>query len=62
MCEAAVYFIKDEEEELIIESVDCLKSEEGRIRLVNLFGEERIVRGRIKALSLVNHKILLEPL
>ena len=62
MCEAAVYFIRDDLEELILESVDCLEEEEGRIRLVNLFGEEKIVSGRIKALSLVNHKILLEPL
>ena len=61
MCESAVYFVKDDQEELILESVDCLESEEGRIRVVNLFGEEKIVNGKIKALSLVNHKIFLEP-
>ena len=61
MCEASVYFIKEGQEELILESVDSLESDKGRIKMVNLFGEEKIVSGKIRALSLVNHKIVLEP-
>jgi predicted RNA-binding protein len=62
MCESAAYLLKDGREELILESVDLLESEEGEIRLVNIFGEERRLKARIKALHLVDHRIVLEPL
>ena len=62
MCESTVYFIKDDQEELVLEGVDCLESEDGQIRLVNIFGEEKMINARIKALSLVDHRIVLEPL
>jgi len=62
MCEAAAYLLKDGQEELVLESVDLLESEEGQIKMVNIFGEQRKIRAKIKALSLVDHKIILEPL
>jgi predicted RNA-binding protein len=62
MCEAAAYLLKEGREELLLESVDVLKSEDGRIILIDIFGEEKNVKATIKSLSLVNHKILLEPL
>jgi predicted RNA-binding protein len=60
MCEAAAFMLKDGKEELILESVDILEPENGKIRLVNIFGEQKMVSARIKQLSLVNHKIILE--
>jgi predicted RNA-binding protein len=60
MCEAAAFMLKDGKEELILESVDILEPEDGKIRLVNIFGEQKTVSARIKQLSLVNHKIILE--
>ncbi|HMK66714.1 MAG TPA: CooT family nickel-binding protein [Thermodesulfobacteriota bacterium] len=60
MCEAAAFMLKDGKEELILESVDILEPENGKIRLVNIFGEQKTVSARIKQLSLVNHKIILE--
>jgi predicted RNA-binding protein len=30
--------------------------------LVDLFGEEKRIKARVKRLSLVDHKIILEPL
>ena len=62
MCESTVYFIKDDQEELVLEGVDYLESEDSLIRLVNIFGEEKRINARIKALSLVDHRIVLEPL
>ena len=62
MCEAAAYLLKDGQEELVLESVDLFESEEGQIKMVNIFGEQRKIRAKIKALSLVDHKIILEPL
>jgi len=60
MCEANAYYDKDGQEELILEDVDLVEPEEGGFRLVNLFGEQKIVKGKLKSMNLVNHKILFE--
>jgi len=62
MCESAAYIIRDGKEELVLESIDLLENEDGHVRLVNIFGEEKDLKARVKALSLVEHKIILEPL
>jgi predicted RNA-binding protein len=62
MCEAAAYLLKDGKEELLLESVDLLESEENQVKMINIFGEQKKVKAKIKALSLVDHKIILEPL
>ena len=62
MCESSAYIIKDGKEELILESVDVLENEENAINLVNIFGEQKRVKARIKSLSLVDHKIILESI
>jgi predicted RNA-binding protein len=61
MCEANAYFVKDGKEELLMQSVDLVEPEEdGVFRLVGIFGDQKIIRGRIKRMNLVNHKILFE--
>ena len=62
MCEATVYLLKNGQEEKILESVDLFESDGDLIKLVNIFGEEKKVKAVIKSLSLVDHKIILEPL
>lgn len=61
MCEATAFFIADGQEKMILESVDLFEAENDRIRLINIFGEEKVVKGYIKAISLVDHKILIDP-
>ena len=61
MCEATAYIMRDGKEEMYFESVDLFESEAEQIRLVNIFGEEKRIKARIKSLSLVDHKIILEP-
>ncbi len=60
MCEANAYIYQDDKEELYLENVDILRPEEGKIYLRNLFGEQRIFDGKIKEISLLHHKIVLE--
>jgi len=60
MCEANAYLIKDGEEELIMESVDTLRPEKNGIYLQDIFGGQRTIKARIKEMSLVDHRILLE--
>lgn len=62
MCEAAAYLLKDGKEELLFESVDLLESDGTQIKMINIFGEQKEVKAKIKALSLVDHKIILEPM
>jgi predicted RNA-binding protein len=62
MCEAAAYLLKEGKEELLLESVDLLESDGSQIKMINIFGEQKEVKAKIKALSLVDHKIVLEPL
>jgi predicted RNA-binding protein len=62
MCEANAYLIKDGREQLLMESVDVVEPEEdGTWRLVGIFGDQKTVKGKIKEMNLVNHKILFEP-
>lgn len=61
MCEASAFFFRDGKEELVLESVDeVLPEGDGRYRLVNIFGEQKIVEGKLKVLSLVSHRVVFE--
>lgn len=62
MCEASAFIIRDGQEELVLESVDVLEQENGNIRLVSIFGEQKVLPAKIKKLSLVDHKIILESI
>lgn len=63
MCEANAYVIKDNQEELVMSSVDIIEQEQENFwRLVNIFGEQKTLRGKILSMKLVDHKIVFEPL
>ena len=62
MCESKAYLFESGRENLVLESVDLLEEKPEGVRIVNLFGEERVLKARVKTLSLVDHKIILEPL
>ena len=62
MCESTAYILKDGKEEIFLESVDVLENMDGHVKMISMFGEEEIVEARVKTLSLVDHKIILEPL
>lgn len=65
MCESNVYLTTpntlEEDAELYLEAVDLVLPEgEDCWRLISIFGEQKIINGRIKSMSLVNHRILFE--
>lgn len=60
MCEANAYLIKDGVEELLLERVDKVIPNDNGILLENIFGQQKMIRARIKEMALVNHKIILE--
>src|SRR5208283_618931 len=48
MCQTAAYVVKGGEELLVLQDVISVTPERDGIKMVNLFGEEKIVEGRIK--------------
>ncbi|MBW1974002.1 MAG: CooT family nickel-binding protein [Deltaproteobacteria bacterium] len=60
MCEANAYLLKDNREELIMEAVDVVENEDGLLKMRNIFGEQKTVKGVIKRMALVDHKIIIE--
>jgi predicted RNA-binding protein len=62
MCEAHAFLIKNDEEEKLLENVDQVDVEGDEIRMVNIFGEQRIIKARIKSYNASGSKILLEEI
>ncbi len=61
MCEANVFILKNQKEEKLIESVDIIEPvSENEWYLKNIFGEQIRIKGNIKHISLINHKIIFE--
>lgn len=61
MCEANAYLIQGDKEELVMESVDIVEPQgEDSWRLVGIFGDQKIIKGKVKMMNLVDHKIFFE--
>jgi predicted RNA-binding protein len=60
MCEAAAYIIKNGQEELFLEDVDVIEPDGDNLRLVSIFGEQKIIKASILSLNLVNHRVILK--
>ena len=61
MCEANAYYMdKEGKEELLLADVDLIEPiDDGQIRLVSIYGEQKLVKAGIKSMSLVNHRVVL---
>ncbi|MBI4798191.1 MAG: CooT family nickel-binding protein [Desulfarculus sp.] len=60
MCEATAYIIKNGQEELLLADVDVIEpQEDGLVRLVSIYGEQKVLKASIKSMSLVNHRVVL---
>lgn len=61
MCEANAYISKDGKETLFMESVDILEPMgEKEFLLTSIFGEQKTIKGHIRFMNLVNHKMVFE--
>ena len=59
MCEASAYILKNGQEELLLSEVDIVEPEGDGLRIVSIFGEQKVIKADIHSLNLVNHKIIL---
>jgi predicted RNA-binding protein len=62
MCEAHAFLLNRDKEEKILESVDILEVEGDEIRMINIFGEQKILKARIRSYNGTESRILLEPI
>jgi len=61
MCEASAYILREDKEELILNSVDVLEPRDnGEFMLVDIFGSQKIIKAKLKRMNLVDHKIIFE--
>ncbi len=63
MCQSNVYLLNQKgEEKLVMEDVSLITPlENGKTELVGLFGDRLIVKGVIKELDLLKHRIIMQP-
>ena len=62
MCEAHAFILKDGEEEMFLESVDLVELEGDEVRLISIFGEQKIFKGQLKLYDNTKRKIVFEML
>ncbi|MGE5174264.1 MAG: CooT family nickel-binding protein [Betaproteobacteria bacterium] len=60
MCDLKAYVKKNDQEELLLESVNFIRAEKGEVTMRNLFGEEKKVRGEVREVSLVKNRLVVE--
>lgn len=60
MCQSRVYAIAGGREELLLEEVAAVEVEGDRVVMRPLFGEPLSLRGRLKEIDLMKHRIVLE--
>ena len=61
MCEAHAFILKNGKEEKIMESVDLVEIEGDEVKLVNIFGEQKILKASLKLYNNSEGKIIFEP-
>ncbi len=62
MCEAHAYIIKNNREEKLLENVDQVEIEGDEVRMINIFGEQKILRAKVRSYNGSDGKILFEAL
>ena len=62
MCEAHAFIVQNGVEKKILENVDLVEFEGDEAKLVNIFGEQKIIKGRLKVYDNSKSKIVFEPL
>ena len=60
MCDLKAYVRSKDREDLILESVNQIRSEGGEVILRNLFGEEKRVRGEVREVSLTKNRVVVD--
>ena len=60
MCDINAFIIEDGREVKILENVDVVDQKGDAVRLLNIFGEERTVQGRMVSFNNTEKKMVFE--
>ena len=60
MCEAHAFILKDGKEEKLMESVDRVEFDGEEVKLVSIFGEQKILKAQFKTYNNSEGKILFQ--
>jgi predicted RNA-binding protein len=62
MCEANAYIAVNGDEDMVMKSLDRVEPQpDGTFLLIDIFGNRKTVRGRLRRMSLVDHRVVFEP-
>jgi predicted RNA-binding protein len=60
MCEAHAYILSHGKEVKLLENVDQVEVDGDEVKMVNIFGEQKILKARIRSYNNTDSKIVLE--
>jgi len=60
MCESKVYIVDETGAHQVMDNVTEVQSENGVYLLVNLLGEQKLIRGRVTRINMLDHTVYLE--
>ncbi|MHB8074229.1 CooT family nickel-binding protein [Desulfosporosinus fructosivorans] len=60
MCESNAFLKDGENEVMLMESVDTIEPCEDGLKLMDIFGKQIFIKAKIKEMTLLNHRIILE--
>jgi predicted RNA-binding protein len=61
MCQTTAYVEEEGKEIPVLQDVVSVLPGHGTIRMINLFGEEKVISGRIKRIDLLAHRVIIQP-
>ena len=62
MCESNANLKDGENEIMLMESVDTIEPCENGLKLMDIFGKQMFIKAKIKDMTLLNHRIILEEI
>ena len=62
MCDTSAYLVRDGAEEKVLESVEVIEVEGDEAKLINIYGERKTLRGRLKLFDNSQGKLVFEPI
>jgi predicted RNA-binding protein len=61
MCEANAYILRNGKEEKVLENVDLVELEGDEVKLIDIFGEQKVLKARFRLYNNSKGKIVFEP-
>ena len=61
MCEANAYILMNGKEEKVLENVDLVEMNGDEVKLIDIFGEQKIIKARLRLYNNSKGKIVFEP-